>query len=267
MPAVTEHRGGTFEVMHGVHDEGGVLYEAGEAVTSDKDLDRMFPEKFKRKAGQTRRPRDLDELPDESGPRVMDRPLHTRYGKKKSQEKVRTPAKKLASPSNADFDEEDVEEYEKKKTRKKNEWNHEIANPPDEDEEDTEDEDKETMEGLNEDEEDGEESPEDGEESPEDGEEVENEYGKDVSGKFPDAVRSDLKVFKGDRGYNVFDSDDVSKPLHETPFATKDSIGTFIEDYRSGDAARTKKAEKKKAKAMKDAKAAKAMKAPKSNKK
>lgn len=77
--AVEAGEGGQFEVLAGIHVEGTgeekVVYEAGEIVDSDKPLDTMFRNKFRRLDGSTKRPRDLDERLDESG-RVMDRPLH-----------------------------------------------------------------------------------------------------------------------------------------------------------------------------------------------
>lgn len=225
MPAkgtIERHKGGLFEVLHGVHDEDGVHYEAGEVVESEKDLDRMFAEKFKRRGGLNRRPRDLDASVNEHGNRITDVPLHAR--KQKAQKPLKKTAAK-ATDSEAEFyDDEDVEETEKKKTLK-------AAGPQDD-----------ILEG--EDIEDDEESGDVGIEEEDEDNAEETELGKDVSAKFEDARKADLKVFKGDKGYHVVDADEPETPLHRTPLATKGAVDSFVEDYRTGDQGRKSKAEK-----------------------
>jgi hypothetical protein len=105
-----QDEGGEFEVLASVHKEGTgedkVVYEKGETIQSDKPLDRLFANKFRRLDGKNKKHRDLDETLDTSG-RVMNRPKHVRDLEKKIAAKT---AKRKTDPSKLDYDEDDQEE-------------------------------------------------------------------------------------------------------------------------------------------------------------
>lgn len=69
---------------------------------------------------------------------------------------------------------------------------------------------------------------------------VKSKFGKDVTGEFDLAAKSDLKVFakKGKKGtsYTVVDADELDKPLNAKKDKLKSSakVEKFLRDYRKG---------------------------------
>lgn len=189
-----------FEIVAGIHRDrttGTMIeYEAGEVIESDKPLDQMYANKFKRLTGKTKRPKDLDETLDQSG-HVMDAPKTLAQKRK---EKAKT--KRIqTNPSDSRFaDDDEEEEVEEEETEDEEEG--EVEEEDEEEEVSTADVSK------------------------------PKPHGKEVTDKFPDLAKADLLVFKDKKkGFTVVDKDSPETIL-APHLKTEKAVANFFKKYK-----------------------------------
>lgn len=203
-----------FEVIGAPHHhDDGKTYKDGQTVESDKDLDVLFINKFRRVDGLTKKPRDLDESPDTSGSKVMDPPAH----KKQDMEKAKTAGdpKKVEKAtakvnSEPDFDPESESDP---KFPISSEEPRTGAEPESEEDKESDEEESET------------ESEEgDGEDEP--------GLGVDVTSQFPDARKVDMLVFRKGGKFHIADKDEPNKATKKG--LTKDAAAKYLKTQIKG---------------------------------
>ncbi len=195
-------KGGTFELLASTFtDNDGTLYEfeAGKrcVIESDKPLDKLFMNKFRRLGGKNLRPRDLrDDLDDGGTTRTTDRPKHMR----EDEEGERKTARKKGR--NSKFYDEDEEELK--------------TDAEEGDEEETE-------------EEEGAEEGDEGEEEGDDAAAKKSKFGKEVTSQFDAAANANLLVFKKKDKFTVVDADEPEKAVKGgSDLADKAKVEKFL---------------------------------------
>lgn len=142
-----------YVLIAGTHRDGSggdrLEYEAGDTITTDKPMDKLFPNKWKPVNAKVRRPLDRSEALDQGGPsRVMDRPKGTFEPEEGDEDGINVtskkkkhprPEKKQTTPSDRDFEPDEDEEEEETTEAEDTEENEEQDT-----EEDTEEAEEET---------------------------------------------------------------------------------------------------------------------------
>lgn len=195
-----------FKVLGGKHADpkSGKVYRKGDVIETDKELDKVFANKFKRLGEVTLSPANMDEMPEEAKPYVD--PPNVDVLK----------AKKNAIARRAKTASEEEEQMQMARTRKKFreevKFDRSVGKNVADTEEPEEDEDEEV------------------EETEEEEEQEEADFGEDVTDKFPEAAEKSLKVFKEGKKHVVVSEEEPGKALNAEELTSKKAVKDFIEE-------------------------------------
>lgn len=192
-----------FRVLASSHTEDGVKYEKGAVVETERELDVLYKNKFKRLGqgvgAKPKLPRDHDDRLNQAGGKQGDKPLASQPKKVADAIAAGGRGKNKGDRPPIDYEEEDDEVED----------------------DDLEDEDTTKVNKVDEE---GEGDDED-EDAP--------ALGENVTEQFPKAGPAEVKVFKKGRTYVVVEEEDEEKILNPEPLTSKAAVEKFIQENKN----------------------------------
>lgn len=206
-----------FEVIQAGATVDGVKYTEGDTFTHDKDLDKLFKNKFKRLGGKTKKPRDHDPRLNESGGKQGDRPEAVRRTPGATQGRPDPNRTARSTPQDLDFEVANDEEGDEEVVRVEEEEEEAAAKPKGRKAAAPEEEEEPKPKGKKAE------------------QEAESQFGEDQTDYINGAEEAGLKVFKDPetRKYTVVKASKPGKAIHTEELTTKQQVIKLVRENKA----------------------------------